>query len=50
MTVTLKENGAALGRGFVNFITGDIGQKIVLKSGIVPAKAITRVVETRNKL
>jgi phosphate transport system substrate-binding protein len=50
MIVTLKENGAALGRGFVNFITGDIGQKIVLKSGIVPAKAITRVVETRNKL
>lgn len=46
MNATLKEGGAGLGRGFVNFIGGDVGQRIVLKSGIVPAKAVTRVVQT----
>ncbi len=50
MNATLKENGAALGRGFLNFICGEIGQRIILKSGIVPATAPTRVVETRKEL
>lgn len=50
MTVTLKENGACLGRGFLNFLTGEIGQKIILKGGLVPAKTLTRVVQTRNKM
>lgn len=45
MQSTLKEGGPALGRGFLNFMCGDIGQKIVLKSGLVPAKALTRVVQ-----
>jgi phosphate transport system substrate-binding protein len=47
MRATIKENGACLGRGFVNFVSGEIGQKIVLKAGLVPAKVLTRVVETR---
>lgn len=50
MHATIKENGAALGRGFVNFMAGEIGQRIILKSGVVPAKVITRVVETRPQL
>lgn len=50
MNATLKENGAALGRGFVNFISGEIGQRIVLKAGLVPAKVVTRVVETRPNM
>lgn len=48
MYTTLKEGGPALGRGFVNFMSGEIGQKIVLKSGLVPAKALTRVVEIQK--
>lgn len=50
MNATLKEGGAALGRGFVNFMSGEVGQRIVLKSGIVPAKVLTRVVQTTNSL
>lgn len=50
MRATLKENGAGLGRGFLNFMTGEVGQRIVLKSGIVPAQVLTRVVETRPQM
>lgn len=50
MRATLKENGLGLGRGFLNFMTGDIGQRIVLKAGLVPANVVTRVVETRKEL
>jgi phosphate transport system substrate-binding protein len=50
MRATIKENGACLGRGFVNFMSGEIGQKIILKSGLVPAKVLTRVVETRPNM
>lgn len=50
MTATIKENGAALGRGFINFVSGEIGQKVVLKAGLVPAKVPTRVVETRPNM
>jgi phosphate transport system substrate-binding protein len=50
MRATLKENGAGLGRGFLNFMTGEVGQRIVLKAGIVPANVVTRVVETRKDL
>lgn len=48
MNATLKEGGAALGRGFVNFMCDEIGQRIVLKSGIVPAKVLTRVVQSKK--
>lgn len=50
MRATLKENGAGLGRGFLNFMTGEVGQRIVLKAGLVPANVVTRVVETRKEL
>lgn len=49
MRATLKENGAALGRGFLNFMTGDIGQRIVLKAGLVPATIVTRVVQFKKE-
>jgi phosphate transport system substrate-binding protein len=45
MQTTLREGGPGLGRGFVNFMTSEIGQKIILKSGLVPATVLTRVVE-----
>jgi phosphate transport system substrate-binding protein len=50
MRATLKENGAGLGRGFLNFMTGEVGQRIVLKAGLVPANVVTRVVETRPQM
>lgn len=50
MRATLKENGLGLGRGFLNFMTGEIGQRIVLKAGLVPATVSTRVVETRKEM
>lgn len=50
MRATLKENGLGLGRGFLNFMTGEIGQRIVLKAGLVPANMVTRVVQTRKEL
>ena len=50
MRATLKENGAGLGRGFLNFMTGEVGQRIVLKAGLVPTNVVTRVVETRKDL
>jgi phosphate transport system substrate-binding protein len=50
MTATIKENGAALGRGFINFMGGEIGQRVVLKAGLVPAKVPTRVIETKPSM
>jgi phosphate transport system substrate-binding protein len=47
MQSTLREGGPGLGRGFVNFMTSEIGQKIILKSGLVPATVLTRVVEVQ---
>jgi phosphate transport system substrate-binding protein len=43
---TDPKNG--LPSGFVSFLAGDKGQRIVLKFGIVPATAPTRVVNVRN--
>jgi phosphate transport system substrate-binding protein len=48
MTATLKEGGPALGRGFLNFMGAEVGQRIILKAGIVPAQVLTRVVSTEN--
>ncbi len=47
MQTTLREGGPGLGRGFINFMTSEIGQKIILKSGLVPATVLTRVVEVQ---
>jgi phosphate transport system substrate-binding protein len=34
-----------IGNDFVNFINGDQGQRIILKSGLVPAKAPIRILQ-----
>ena len=40
-----RQTRAGLGMGFVSFVAGNIGQRIILKMGIVPAIAPTRMVE-----
>lgn len=43
--IILKESHLGLGTGFVNYVTGDLGQLIVLKSGLIP---LTRPVTIRQ--
>jgi len=40
-----RQTRAGLGMGFVSFVAGDVGQRIILKMGLVPAIAPTRMVE-----
>jgi phosphate transport system substrate-binding protein len=41
---------SGLGMGFASFVAGDIGQRIVLKSGLLPVKIPTRKLNIiRNK-
>lgn len=40
---------SSLGTGFASFVAGDKGQRIILKSGLVPATAPVRVVEINTK-
>jgi phosphate transport system substrate-binding protein len=44
-----REARAGLGTGFASFIAGDKGQKIILKTGLVPASMPVRLVELRNQ-
>jgi len=39
-----------LGMGFASFIAGDIGQRIVLKSGLMPVKTPGRKLQIRNQI
>jgi phosphate transport system substrate-binding protein len=48
MINTEPRNG--LSTGFVSFVASDKGQRIILKSGIIPAVAPTRVVNVRPNL
>jgi phosphate transport system substrate-binding protein len=41
---------SGLGMGFASFIAGDIGQRIVLKSGLVPVRVPGRKFDVRNKI
>lgn len=43
-----REARAGLGTGFASFIAGDKGQRIILRSGMVPASAPVRIVEFSN--
>jgi phosphate transport system substrate-binding protein len=46
-----REARAGLGSGFTAFVAGEKGQRIILKSGLVPATVPLRIVEiNRNKL
>lgn len=41
---------AGLGMGFASFVAGDIGQRIVLKSGLMPIRTPGRKLQIRNKI
>jgi phosphate transport system substrate-binding protein len=43
-----RETFTGLGSGFVQFVSGDQGQRIVLKSGLVPATMPVRLIEINN--
>ena len=43
-----RETFAGLGTGFIQWATGEQGQRIVLKSGLVPATMPIRLVQIRN--
>jgi phosphate transport system substrate-binding protein len=38
-----------LGLGFASFLAGDSGQRIVLKDGLLPAQAPTRLIKATRK-
>jgi len=40
-----RQTRAGLGMGFVSFVAGEKGQRMILKSGLVPASMPTRVVQ-----
>jgi len=46
--VISQEPRSGLGTGFVSFMSGDLGQRIVLKAGMVPAKMPLRVVSVKR--
>jgi phosphate transport system substrate-binding protein len=41
---------AGLGMGFASFFAGDVGQRIILKSGLVPYSVPTREIKIRKKI
>lgn len=41
---------SGLGMGFASFLTGERGQRIILKSGLVPEKIPTRKISIRNTI
>lgn len=43
-----REARAGLGTGFASFVAGDKGQRIVLKSGLVPASAPVRIITIKE--
>jgi phosphate transport system substrate-binding protein len=47
--IVSRETRMGLGTGFASYIASDKGQRIILKSGLVPALAPIRLVEINNK-
>lgn len=45
--IVLREPRVGLGTGFASFVASDKGQRIVLKSGLVPATAPVRIIELK---
>ena len=43
-----RETFAGLGSGFISFVAGEKGQRIILKSGIVPAAMPIRLIQIKN--
>jgi phosphate transport system substrate-binding protein len=44
-----RETFSGLGSGFISFIAGEKGQRIVLKSGMVPATMPVRIIQIKNQ-
>ena len=44
-----REAGTRLGTGFAAYLAGDIGQRIILKSGLVPATVPVRLVNISSE-
>lgn len=49
INIISRELGVRVGTGFAAFTAGDIGQRIVLKSGLVPATAPIRLINVNNE-
>jgi phosphate transport system substrate-binding protein len=47
--IVSREARVGLGTGFASFVASDKGQRIVLKSGLVPATAPIRIIDINNK-
>jgi len=43
-----RESFSGLGSGFVSFVAGEKGQRIILKSGLVPATMPIRIIQRKN--
>ncbi len=43
-----RESFSGLGSGFVSFVAGEKGQRIILKSGLVPATMPIRIIQVKN--
>lgn len=44
-----RESFSGLGSGFISFVAGEKGQRIILKSGLVPATMPIRIIQVRNE-
>jgi len=48
VNMNLRESFSGLGSGFVSFVAGEKGQRIILKSGLVPATMPIRIIQVKN--
>jgi len=44
-----RESFSGLGSGFISFVAGEKGQRIILKSGLVPATMPIRLVKVKKE-
>lgn len=49
VNMVTREAVVGLGSGFIAWVTGEQGQRIILKSGLVPATMPIRIIQTRKK-
>jgi phosphate transport system substrate-binding protein len=49
MNMNSRESFTGLGSGFVSFVSGEKGQRIILKSGLVPATMPIRIIQVKNE-
>ncbi len=48
VNMNCRESFSGLGSGFVSFVAGEKGQRIILKSGLVPATMPIRIIQVKN--